>query len=202
LKQKAVFIAIFTSLFILVLDQGSKIWVKTSMYIGQEFSVAGDWFYIHFTENPGMAFGWEFAGEYGKILLTLFRIAAVFGIVYYLIKIIRENQPIGLVLSIALIFAGALGNIIDSVVYGVVFDHSHHQIASFLPESGGYAKVFYGNVVDMLYFPLFSGHFPDWMWKVGGDYFLFFRPVFNVADTAISAGVISIVVFQKRFFGK
>ena len=115
---------------------------------------------------------------------------------------IDSIKPIGLVLSIALIFAGALGNIIDSVVYGVVFDHSHHQIASFLPESGGYAKVFYGNVVDMLYFPLFSGHFPDWMWKVGGDYFLFFRPVFNVADTAISAGVISIAVFQKRFFGK
>ena len=137
-----------------------------------------------------------------KIFLTLFRIAAVLGILYYLIKIIRENQPVGLVLSISLIFAGALGNIIDSVVYGIIFDHSHHQIATYMPEAGGYANLFYGNVVDMLYFPLFSGHFPEWIWKVGGDYFLFFRPVFNVADTSISTGVISIVVFQKRFFGK
>jgi len=172
------------------------------MYIGQEFQVAGNWFYIHFTENPGMAFGWEFAGEYGKIFLTLFRIVAVLGILYYLVKIVRENQPVGLVLSISLIFAGALGNIVDSVVYGIIFNHSHSQIATFLPEAGGYSKLFYGNVVDMLYFPIYSSHYPEWFPEIGGDYFLFFRPVFNVADASISTGVISIVVFQKRFFGK
>ncbi|MBD80545.1 MAG: lipoprotein signal peptidase [Crocinitomicaceae bacterium] len=187
---------------VLVLDQGSKIWVKTSMYIGQEFQMAGNWFFIHFTENNGMAFGMEFAGENGKLYLTLFRIAASIAMLIYLIKIVRDKEHSGLIVSFALIFAGALGNIIDSVFYGVIFEHSHHQIAELLPEAGGYSKLFYGKVVDMLYFPIYSNQFPEWLPLVGGDPFLFFRPVFNVADTAISTGVISIVVFQKKFFPK
>jgi signal peptidase II len=195
-------IAFIAALLVIVLDQGSKIWVKTSMYLSQEINVAGYWFFIHFTENNGMAFGLEFAGEYGKLFLTIFRIFAVTGILIYLIKIIRDGVPTGLVVSIALIFAGALGNILDSVFYGVIFDHSYHQIASMFPEDGGYSTWFYGKVVDMLYFPMYSGHFPDWFPFWGGDPFLFFRPVFNIADSAISVGVALIVLFQKRFFPK
>ncbi|MGB0404492.1 MAG: lipoprotein signal peptidase [Salibacteraceae bacterium] len=200
MKSQSGIIAALTVLAVIIIDQGSKIWVKTSMYLGQEFAVAGNWFFIHFTENNGMAFGMEFAGEYGKLFLTGFRILAVVGILYYLVKIIREGQPIGLVISIALVFSGALGNILDSVFYGVMFNDSYHQIATLGSEAGGYSTWFYGKVVDMLYFPMVSGIFPDWMPIWGGEPFLFFRPVFNVADTAISTGVGMIVVFQKRYF--
>lgn len=186
-------------LLILIVDQASKIWIKTNFYLGQEFKIA-DWFIIHFTENNGMAFGMEFAGEYGKLFLSIFRILAVAAIFYYMWKISKDGSPKGLIYSIALIFAGALGNIIDSSFYGVLFNDSYHQVASFLPENGGYAPFLYGRVVDMLYFPLFSGFFPEWFPIWGGEHFLFFRPVFNIADTAISVGVGMIIVFQKRFF--
>lgn len=202
LNRNPGYIAAITAILVLLIDQGVKVWVKTNMYLGQEISMAGNWFYIHFTENNGMAFGMEFAGEYGKLFLTLFRIVAVGGILYYLIKIIREKQPLGLVVSIALILAGALGNIIDSVFYGVIFNDSYHQLATFLPEAGGYSKWFHGKVVDMLYFPMVSGMFPDWFPIWGGEPFLFFRPVFNIADSSISVGVALIVLFQKRFFPK
>jgi signal peptidase II len=184
----------------LLIDQISKIWVKTSMYLGQEFSVIGNWFFIHFTENNGMAFGMEFAGENGKLYLTLFRILAVAGLLYYLVVLIKKNAHIGLIISIALLFSGALGNIIDSVFYGIVFSDSYHQIAEVFPAQGGYANLFYGRVVDMLYFPLFSGYFPEWLPVWGGESFTFFRPVFNVADTCISVGISLIVVFQKKFY--
>ena len=172
------------------------------MYLGQEIQVFGNWFFIHFTENNGMAFGMEFAGEYGKLFLTLFRVVAVSGIMYYLVKIIKEGAPMGFVVSIAMIFSGALGNIIDSVFYGVVFNDSYHQIASLFPEAGGYSKLFHGRVVDMLYFPIYSGHYPDWIPMFGGDPFLFFRPVFNVADASISFGVGIIVFFQNDYLTK
>ena len=187
---------------ILIVDQLSKYWVKTTMYLGQEINIAGYWFYIHFTENNGMAFGMEFAGEYGKLFLTLFRVLAVSGIMYYLVKIIKEGAHIGFIISVALIFSGALGNIIDSVFYGVIFNDSYHQIASVFPAEGGYSSLFHGKVVDMLYFPLFSGHYPEWFPVIGGDPFLFFRPVFNVADTSISFGVGLIVLFQNKFISK
>ncbi len=196
-------IALVASVGVLIIDQWSKVWVKTTMYLGQEYNVVGNWFYIHFTENNGMAFGMEFAGEYGKLFLTSFRVVAVFGILYYLIYLLRKKDThTGFILCVALIFAGALGNIIDSVFYGIWFNDSYHQIASFMPEAGGYSNLMYGKVVDMLYFPLMSGVYPDWVPMWGGEPFMFFRPVFNVADTAISTGVISVAVFQGTFFDK
>lgn len=196
-------IALVVSLGVIVIDQWSKFWVKTTMYLGQEYKIAGNWFYIHFTENNGMAFGMEFAGEYGKLFLTSFRVVAVFGILYYLIYLLKRKEThSGLIVCMSLIFAGALGNIVDSVFYGVWFNDSYHQIASFIPEAGGYSNLMYGKVVDMLYFPLMSGSYPEWLPIVGGDPFMFFRPVFNIADTAISTGVISVAVFQNKFYDK
>jgi signal peptidase II len=192
--------AILISLAVLLADQASKIWIKTNMYLGQEFPVFGNWFIIHFTENNGMAFGMEFGGDAGKIALSLFRIVAVSGIGYYLFTTAAKGAKTGLIVAGSLIFAGALGNIIDSMFYGVIFNDSYHQISEFMPENGGYAPFLFGRVVDMLYFPLFSGTFPEWMPVWGGERFLFFRPVFNIADTAISTGIGMIIVFQKRYF--
>lgn len=170
------------------------------MFLGEEFPVLGDWFIIHFTENNGMAFGIEFAGEYGKLFLTLFRIIVVTVIGIYLFRLPKKTTSKGLLVTGALIFAGAVGNIIDSVFYGVVFDESYNQVATFLPESGGYAPLLYGKVVDMLYFPLMDGFFPDWLPIWGGQHFLFFRPVFNIADSAITVGIFSLLIFQRKFF--
>jgi signal peptidase II len=170
---------------VLLIDQASKIWIKTNMSMGQEFNILGDWFIIHYTENNGMAFGLEFGGEFGKLALSLFRIAAVGGIGYGLHYLIRHKYHRGLILNVALIFAGALGNIIDSVFYGVIWD---------------YAGLFHGRVVDMLYFPILEGVFPQWVPIWGGEDYIFFRPVFNIADAAISVGVILIMIFQNHYF--
>lgn len=169
------------------------------MYLGQEFPVFGNWFYIHFTENPGMAFGMEFGGEWGKLALSLFRIVAVSGIGYVLFTL-PKSTPTGLKVCGSLILAGAIGNIIDSAFYGVFFNDSFNQLATFLPEEGGYESFLHGRVVDMFWFPLFDGTFPDWFPFWGGEEFLFFRPVFNVADAAISVGIGLIFIFQKKFF--
>ena len=183
---------------ILFIDQAVKIWIKTNMYIGQEYSVFGNWFIIHFTENEGMAFGMKFGGEYGKLMLSIFRIIAVGGIGWYLYKLIKENADKLFIISMSLIFAGAVGNIIDSVFYGLIFSESYFNVAQFMPAEGGYGSFLHGKVVDMLYFPIISGNFPDWfpIWK--GEEFLFFRPVFNIADSAISIGVVLLIIFQKR----
>ena len=167
------------------------------MYLGEEYKIL-DWFYIHFTENNGMAFGMEFGGNWGKVLLSLFRIVFVGFIISYILKLIRKNADKILITSSSLILAGALGNIVDGVFYGVLFSESYHQLASFLPEGGGYAPLFFGKVVDMFYFPIFKGYLPEWIPFWGGDYFVFFRPVFNIADAAISIGVGLIIIFQKR----
>jgi signal peptidase II len=183
---------------VLIVDQWSKIYVKMNFELGEDLPVF-DWFIIHFIENPGMAFGMEFGGEYGKLALSLFRIVAVLGIGYVLFTL-PKNTPRGLKFCGALVLAGAIGNIIDSVFYGVLFNHSIGQIATFLPEGGGYSPFFYGKVVDMFYFPLFHGYFPEWFPLWGGEEFLFFRPVFNVADASISVGIVSIFLFYRNFF--
>lgn len=175
------------------------------MYLDQSIPVLGDWFYIHFIENPGMAFGMEFWGEYGKLMLTVFRLIAAAGFVWYLVKLVNEKAHPGLIYSIALVLAGAAGNIIDSVFYGVLFSESPYystDVASFLPPDGGYGTLLHGHVVDMLYFPLVEGTWPDWVPFFGGDHFLFFRPVFNIADSAISVGLAIIILGQKKFFAK
>tara|TARA_B100001093_G_scaffold517064_1_gene597501 strand:- start:2964 stop:3491 length:528 start_codon:yes stop_codon:yes gene_type:complete len=167
------------------------------MYLGEEYHIF-DWFYIHFTENNGMAFGIELGGYWGKLALSLFRIVFVAFMISYLHKLIKKNGDGILVICLSLILAGAIGNIIDGVLYGYIFSESFNQIASFLPISGGYSSLFFGRVVDMFYFPFFKGYLPDWIPLFGGDYFVFFRPVFNVADSAITLGVGVMIFFQKR----
>ncbi|MBD3750269.1 MAG: lipoprotein signal peptidase [Sphingobacteriales bacterium] len=172
-------------LAILLADQAIKTWVKTNMFIGQEYQLIKNIAIIHFTENNGMAFGMEFGGDIGKLVLSIFRILAVTGIGYGLHFLIKHKYHRGLIMNVALIFAGALGNIIDSVFYGVIYK---------------YASIFHGRVVDMFYFPLFQGHFPSWFPVWGGEEYIFFRPVFNVADASISVGVIMILIYQKVYF--
>lgn len=186
-------------ILILIIDQVSKFYIKTNFMLGEEIRVA-DWFRILFVENKGMAWGAQIPGEYGKLLLTTFRLIAVPFIGYWLWDSIRKNGSRILIVAISFIFAGAVGNIIDSVFYGVIFDHSYNQVATFMPEDGGYAPLLYGHVVDMLYFPLWSGYLPEWLPIWGGDYFTFFEPVFNLADSAITVGVFLLLIFNKRAF--
>jgi len=190
-------------LIILGLDQGLKIWIKTHLEYGEEFNILGlDWARIHFVENEGMAFGLTLGGSYGKLLLSLFRIIVVSFLGYYIYQLVKEKFSFGMLASISLILAGALGNILDSAFYGLIFSESpyHGGLAEMFPEGGGYASFLYGKVVDMFYFPMFKGVFPEWVPFWGGDSFLFFRPVFNVADAAITVGVASVILFYRHMF--
>jgi len=184
---------------ILLADQTLKILVKTNMTLYQQIPFLGNWGILHFVENNGMAFGLSLPGSLGKILLTSFRIVAVIGIGYYLRHLIRLKAHTGLIIALAMIMAGALGNIIDSVFYGLIFSSSTPmQAATLFPEGGGYAPLLHGRVVDMFYFPVIKGNYPDWF--RGGSSFVFFRPVFNIADSSISVAVAIILFNQKRFF--
>lgn len=171
------------------------------MTLGQEFLVAGNWFIIHFTENNGMAFGLQFAGEYGKLALSLFRILAVGFLAWYIIHLANRKTGFGVLFAFSLILAGALGNIIDSAFYGMFFSEStYFDVARFMPAEGGYSTLLHGKVVDMFYFPIFEGTYPQWVPFWGGQSFIFFRPVFNIADSAITTGVLILVIFQRQFF--
>jgi signal peptidase II len=189
-------------LLIIIADQALKVWVKLNMFYDSSIPLLGSKGYLHFIENPGMAFGMQLPTETGKLLLSLFRIAVLIGLGWYMTQQIRKDvAPKGLVVSLSLIFAGALGNIIDSAFYGMIFSEStRFQLAEFLPEDGGYATFLHGEVVDMFYFPLFDGEFPEWLPIWGGEPFLFFRPVFNIADASISVGVGMLILFQRHFF--
>ena len=188
-------------LAVLFLDQLVKVWIKLNMVLGEEY-VIFDWFIIHFTENVGMAFGMELGGEYGKLFLSVFRILAVGAIGYYLFSVIKRGASNIVIVSLSLVFAGALGNIVDSTFYGILFSDSYGDTATFIPPEGGYAKLLHGRVVDMLYFPLFEGDFPEWFPIVGGNHFSFFSAIFNIADSAITIGMALIILFQKHFINE
>ena len=184
---------------VLLIDQTVKVYIKTHFLLGEEHVVT-KWFIIHFIENPGMAFGMQFSGDWGKLILSLFRIVAVGFISWYMVKLVKTNAHTGLIACVALIVAGAAGNIFDSAFYGLIFSDSSYQVATLFPAGGGYAGFLHGRVVDMLYFPIFNGTFPQWLPIWGGERYLFFSPVFNIADSSITTGVISILVFQHSFF--
>lgn len=190
-------------IFLIVLvDQILKFWIKTNMHLQQQEPILGDWFYILFIENKGMAFGLEIEGSYGKLFLSLFRIFALGLIGWYLYSLIKSKSAQWIIVGMSLVFAGALGNIIDSTFYGILFSASEtNQIAQFLPAIG-YESLFHGNVVDMFYFPIIKGNFPEWLPWVGGDYFIFFRPIFNIADASISTGVVIAIIAHSGFFQK
>jgi signal peptidase II len=197
-------------LLIVIADQVLKLWIKTHYELNDHHQVLGSGFQLYFVENPGMAYGWKFGGNWGKMALTVFRMAAVVFGTWYLGKIIKQKYHKGFIICASLVYAGALGNLVDSSFYGMIFDKGmtvdpatkeyigYNGLAAF--SSHGYAGFLHGNVVDMLYFPVLKGHFPSWFPFWGGDDFEFFRPIFNIADASITTGVITILVFQRRFF--
>ncbi len=186
---------------ILLADQALKIWIKTHLTLGEEISLIGQRGFIYFTENNGMAFGLEFFGNAGKLLLSLFRIVFIAAIGWYTWKQIHSGASKGLVLGLAAMFAGALGNLIDCMFYGLIFGESTYtQVAQMFPAGGGYAPFLYGKVVDMFYFPVINTVLPDWFPVWGGERFIFFRPIFNIADAAITVSVFYLLFFQRSIF--
>lgn len=195
--------AVLIILLVIIADQALKIYIKTNFVYSQEINIFGDWFKLHFIENEGMAFGMKLSqAAVGKLVLTLFRlVAVVFG--FFLLKqVVKKGYSRGAIICGALILAGALGNLIDSIFYGMIFTESSFHVAKLVPWGQGYGTLFHGKVVDMLYFPLYQGVLPDWVPFWGGKYFEFFEPVFNIADAAISVGVLVLVFFQKRLVHK
>lgn len=192
--------SILLIVLILIADQILKFWVKTHMMIGDEIHIFGKWGMLHFIENNGMAFGMEMGGRPGKLILSIFRMVAIFGIGWFLYLTIKKKSNIGLILAVSAILAGAIGNIIDSAFYGMIFSESFAQPAVLFPPGGGYSSFLHGRVVDMFYFPVINTHWPDWSPFRPGESFVFFRPVFNIADSSITCGVFSILIFQKKMF--
>jgi len=203
---------ILTVLSVLFVDQFIKLYIKSHYPLGEVKRVLGDWFILHFTENPGMAFGYEFGGDYGKLALSLFRILAVVAGVFYIRYIVKRKESRGFIICVALVLAGALGNILDSAFYGLLFDRGmtfDPVLNEYMGYSGvadmsgpGYASFLHGCVVDMFYFPIWTGTLPDWVPIWGGEEVQFFRPIFNFADASITVGIATILIFQKRFFRK
>jgi signal peptidase II len=185
---------------ILLVDQVLKIWIKTHMMIGDEIPLLGRLGMIHFIENNGMAFGMELGGKPGKLILSIFRMVAICGIGWFLVSLIKKTVNTALVIAVSAIFAGAVGNLIDSAFYGMIFSESYSQTAILFPPDGGYSSFLHGRVVDMFYFPVINTTWPDWSPFRPGESFIFFRPVFNIADSAITCGVVSILLFQKKMF--
>lgn len=190
--------------FLLVADQILKIWVKTHMALGDEFAVFGDWFYIHFLENPGIAFGGKIEHPFWKPALTVFRLFAVVFMAWYITRLMRRGFSKGFIVCALLIWAGAVGNLIDSLFYGLIFGSSQGgQLATLFPKTGGYASLLYGQVVDMFYFPLIEiDKMPEWIPFGGGKPFVFFRPVFNLADSYITVSIISLLLFYRKVLAK
>ncbi|MFZ1457309.1 MAG: lipoprotein signal peptidase [Saprospiraceae bacterium] len=194
---------LLTIILILILDQVLKIYIKTHIHYGDGFDILGlSWAKIHFVENEGMAFGLSFGGVTGKYILSIFRILMVVFLIYILNNLLKNKETYGLIISFSMIIAGAIGNIIDSMFYGLIFSESyfHGGLATMFPPEGGYGNFLTGKVVDMLYFPLIDTILPEWFPIWGGERFEFFRPVFNIADSAITVGVASILLFHRRFF--
>lgn len=200
-RRLKVFLLVFT---ILIIDQASKIYIKTHFYYHEQIPILGQsWAYIHFVENNGAAFGLSLGGAWGKLTLTTFRIITVAVLAYFINMLIKRKENTGMILALSLVFAGAVGNIIDSVFYGVIFSESGFtpaHIARFMPPEGGYSSLFHGKVVDMFYFPMFDTFWPDWVPFIGGNPFQFFRPVFNVADSSIFSGMVILLLFYRDFF--
>jgi signal peptidase II len=195
--------AIFIILIIIIADQWLKFYIKTNFYYGQEVNVMGNWFKLHFIENEGMAFGMKLNdAATGKLILTLFRLVAVVFGFFLLKRLVNKQYTKGAIICGALILAGALGNLIDSIFYGMIFSESSFHVAKLMPWGQGYGKVFHGRVVDMFYFPLIDTTLPTWVPFMGGKNFVFFEPVFNIADAAISTGVLVLVFFQKKLIHK
>ena len=189
------------SFLVLAADQALKFWVKTHMYLGEKIPVTS-WFDLHFVENPGMAFGMEFGGEAGKLLLTVFRIVVSVLLLWLIRNLTRRHASATLVIPLTLIFAGAVGNIIESMFYGLVFNDPAVGVATFLPEGGGYAPLFHGKVDDMFYFHIWQGVLPQWLPIWGGEPFVFFPAVCNVADAAVSVGFVWLLLFQGKAFDR
>lgn len=197
-KQRA-WLAIGFVLLLLLIDQAIKLAVKTNMMLGESIKVT-DWFYIYFTENPGMAFGWEF---FDKAFLTIFRLLASVAIAWLISKVVRQKRfSTGFLLCLSAILSGAIGNIIDSLFYGKIFSHSYRQVATLFPPEGGYAGWLHGKVVDMFYFPIIETTWPEWMPFWGGEEFIFFQPIFNFADACISVGVILLLICYRHSFAQ